>query len=384
MKKPVAIVAACAAWIYSATHFFLSGIRQPLSNFYGDFLASFPSWRLSVLLHRLDLFRGSLAESWSVAFPHEVPLWHYGPVFHLVTLPLFAFRDLRGAYLAWLIVTYLFLAAALALAVRAFDLRGRRWMALIAALNFVPLYEALSQRNIEIFEMALICAAFLLLRARRDAGAGILIGIAAMTKFLPLIFVPYFAVKGRWRALTASLLTIAPIAAATELIFGWRNSGILVQLRAGSYGLADANQSLSGTIFRILDWMHSTLPAVTLSRAAIAAALAGLSWLFLKIRRCEGIEDLEWATLITAMVLLPPHNQQYYFVLLLFPFFALLARRLYPAWLGVAFLLVGAPLPFKLFGPQSFVVYLRAGIPFAGAAILAVLCVRALRHAPCT
>jgi hypothetical protein len=84
------------------------------------------------------------------------------------------------------------------------------------------------------------------------------------------------------------------------------------------------------------------------------------------------------------MVLLPPHNQQYYFVLLLFPFLALLARRADLPWLTVAYVVAGAPIPFRLFGPGAFAAYLHAGIPFIGAAILAVLCVRALRHAPCT
>ena len=129
---------------------------------------------------------------------------------------------------------------------------------------------------------------------------------------------------------------------------------------------------------------HSSLSAATLSRVAIVAGLAGSSWIFLKTRRCAGIEDLEWGTLIVAMVLLPPHNEQYYFVMLLFPFLALLARRLYLSWLAISFLLVGAPVPFRLLGPGAFSIYLQAGIPFIGAAILAVLCVRAVRHVPCS
>ena len=44
-----------------------------------------------------------------------------------------------------------------------------------------------------------------------------LIGLAAMTKFLPLIFVPYFAVKRMWNALAASLVTI--LANATIFMF---------------------------------------------------------------------------------------------------------------------------------------------------------------------
>ena len=387
MKKPAVAVVASLASIYSAAHFFFTGIRQPLRNFYGDFLGAFPSWRLSMLLGRPDFYRGSLAEEWATTFhTRAVPLWHYGPVMHLVTLPLFAFGDLRSAYLAWLFATYAFLMASLVLAARVFDLRGMRWIALLAILNFVPLYEALTQRNIEFFEMLLIFAAFAQMRAGRQTAAGMLIGIAAMTKFLPLIFIPYFAIKRMWRALAASLITIAPIAVATELVFGWRNSGIVLQLREGSFLRGALNQSLSGMIIRLLRWTHSYSPplAATLSRMAIVAALAGVSWIFLKTRDCKGNEDLEWAALMVAMVLLPPHNQQYYFVLLIFPFLTLLARRLYLPWLAISFLLVGAPVPFRFLGPEAFLTYLRAGIPFIGAAILAVLCVRALRHVPCT
>ncbi|PYQ35242.1 MAG: hypothetical protein DMF57_03760 [Acidobacteria bacterium] len=384
LRKTALVVAACAAWIYSAVHFFVSGIRQPLHNFNGDFLASFPSWRLSVLLGRLDLYCGSLAEDWAVAFRSGIPVWHYGPVAHLVTLPLFAFGNLRSAYLAWLVATYAFLLVSLVLAARAFDLRGVRWIALLAILNFVPLYEALTQRNIEIFEVALILAAFVLMRAERQSAAGIVIGFAAMTKFLPLIFIPYFAVKRMWNALAASLITVVSIAVAAELVFGWRNSGTVIQLLRGSFLSSALNQSLSGMIIRLLRWTHSSLSVAMLSRVAIVAGLAGLSWIFLKTRRRAGIEDLEWGTLIVAMVLLPPHNEQYYFVMLLFPFLALLARRLYLSWLAISFLLVGAPVPFRLLGPGAFSIYLQAGIPFIGAAILAVLCVRAVRHVPCS
>lgn len=383
MKKRALFVAAL---IYSAAHFYVSGVRQPFRNFYSDFLGAFPSFQLSMMLNRSDLYVGSLAEHWAWEFRVHSPLWHYGPLFHLVTLPLFVSHDLRAAYVGWLLATYAFLLAALAITWRAFDLRGVRWIALLGVLNFVPLYEAITQRNIEIFELLLILGAFALMRTGHQTAAGVLIGLAAMTKFLPLIFVPYFAIKRMWNALVASLITLVPMTIATEWLFGWSHSGIVVQLRAGSFLRSELNQSLSGMIIRLLQWTHAYSPqsAATFSRIAILAALGGLSWLFLKTRDCDGIEDLEWSVLIAAMVLLPPHNQQYYLVLLIFPFLALLARRLELSWLAVSFLLVGAPLPFRLFGAGAFVVYLRAGIPFLGAALLAVLCVRAVRHAPCT
>lgn len=372
MKKRAATV---LAWIYSAAHFWASGIRQPLRNFYGDFLASFPSWHVSARLGRFELYRGSLAERWATSFLKSGrPLWHYGPVEHLITLPLFAFADLHSAYVAWLVANYVFVAAIFALAWAVFEWRGWFWIAAVCALNYGPFYEALTQRNVEIFELLLIFTAFALLQRGRETGAGFLIGLAAMTKFLPLIFVPYFAMRRMWRALAGALLAIVPIAIVTELVLGWRDSGILVQLRRGGFLDSGLNQSLSGMILRLLRWTHAPLSPAWTSRAAIVLALGALGWLLLR-RRAPA--DLEWSTLIVAMVLLPPHNQNYYFVLLLFPYCALLARRIRPGWLAVSYALVGAPLPFlvldRIAGANLFPAYLHAGIPFIGAAILAVV-----------
>jgi hypothetical protein len=362
-----------AAAIYTAAHFYYSGIKQPLANFYGDFLASFPSWRLSVLFGRLDLYKGSLAEYWALRFGGTHPLWHYGPVEHLVTLPLFAFGNLRTAYVAWLIANYVFLIAIIVLAVAAF---GNRTLSIIAILNYGPLFEALTQRTIELFELLLLLVAFTL--RRRKIASGVAMGLAAMTKFLPLIFVPYFALK---RRLSSVLITIGLIAIATQIVFNWRYSGTLVQLRRG--GMIDSvlDQSLAGMLRRLG-------ASEMLARIAIVVALALLSWLFFRARKCTSIDDLEWSTLIVAMVLLPPHNEQYYFVLLLFPYLALAARELRRSekwWLAISFVLTGTLIPLSLLsrltGSNVFSAYLRLGISFLGAAILAVLCISGMSYA---
>src|SRR3954452_24308558 len=210
MRKAAAAVGVGLLWIYTAAHFAMTGVKQPLGNFTGDFLASFPSWRVSVLTGRMDLFNGSLAGWWAMKFSNFRPLWHYGPVEHLVTLPLFAFRDLRTAYIAWLIANYVFLAGVLILACSVFHSGRSKWLwrsvVGIAVLNYGPLYEALTQRTIEIFELLLIFAAYALLLRGRSPASGVAIGFAAMTKFLPLIFLPYFVVKRSFRALASSAI----------------------------------------------------------------------------------------------------------------------------------------------------------------------------------
>src|SRR4051794_33113805 len=395
MKRAARAIVCGVAWIYTAAHFAMTGVRQPLGNFTGDFLASFPSWRVSVLTGRMDMFHGSLAGWWAMKFSNYRPLWHYGPIEHLVTLPLFAFRDLRTAYVAWLIANYVFLAGILILAWSVFRSDRSTWfwrsVVTIAVLNYGPLFEALTQRTIEIFELLLIFLAFALFSRGRAAGGGTAIGLAAMTKFLPLIFVPYFLVKRQACALRTAVSTIALIAIATEVVLGWRYSATLVQLLSGGLIYSETDQSLAGMIRRLLVWTRSPLSVSIVSFGAIILAAAGVAWLFLRARNCVAMEDLEWSTLIAVMVLLPPHNEQYYFVLLLFPYLALLARELRPDvsphrarrwWLAISFLLTGAPVPLsvlnRLTGLKVFSIYLAMGIPFIGAAILAAICVRAV------
>jgi len=395
MKKTAAAVIAAVAWIYTAAHFAMTGIRQPFRNFTGDFLASFPSWRLSVLTGRLDMYRGSLAASWAVKFGSGHPLWHYGPVEHLVTLPLFAFRDLRTAYMAWLIVNYAFLAGILLFACSVFHSGRAKWLwrsiVVIATLNYGPLFEALTQHTIEIFELLLLFAAFALFLRGRDAASGAAVGFAAMAKFLPLIFLPYFLLKRQMRALRAAVVSIAAIAIATQAVLDWRYSGIIAQLRSGGLIEGDTDQSLAGMIRRLLVWTRSPLSPSLVSFGAILLAGAGVAWLFLRTRNASEIEDLEWSTLIAVMVLFPPHNEQYYFVLLLFPYLALLARELRPLavphrarrwWLAISFVLTGTLIPLsvlnRLTGRQMFSLYLASGVPFIGAAILAGICIHAL------
>jgi hypothetical protein len=374
---------AAAAVLYSALHFAAAGVRQPLSNFYGDFLAAFPSWRLSVLFGRLDLFHGSLAEHWAGYFGHGLS-WHYGPLLHFVTMPLFAFPTLRSAYVAWLFVNYAIVAATAVVAAYAVD-DGRPTLSTAVVVfvlfaNFNPLYEALTERVIELSELLLLFAAFAWLRRGKDAASGAAIGAAAMMKFLPLIFVPHFVLKGRWRGVAGACGVIAIVAVATQLVFGWQNSGIFHQLAGGAMIDNELDQSLAGIVARLV---HSRAAA----GIVVAVALIAFCALMLRVRRREDRDDLEWGMLMVAMVLLPPHNEQYYFVFLLFPYLMLYARyrkrwswRAMPA--ALSFLLVAMPVPFSLFGPKAFSLYLQAGIPFIGAMLLAGVLVWELSACP--
>ena len=371
------------ALFYSLSHFVLIGLRQPLANFYGDFLGSFPAWKLSELFARRDLYAGGLSQYWA-EYGRVPPVWHYGPVQHLITLPLFAFATLRQAYVAWLFVCFVFIGISAAIAAR---IVGDWFMVVLIFCNFNPLYEALTQRTIEIFELMLLFAAYALYRSRRDAACGGVIGVAAMAKFLPLIYLPWLVLKRRWHAFAAALAVIAAIAAVTQLVLGWQHSGILWQLVQGSFVDSELNQSLSGVVVRLVRWTGSRMSVAMLSRIVIAVSLAAFSALMFRMRRREDTADIEYGLLAAAMVLLPPHNENYYFVFLLLPY-VLLYSRYRTRWsrraalLALSFVLVAVPLPLsivqRLTGVNVFSLYLRAAIPFLGAALLVLVLVAEL------
>jgi len=363
-------------------HFAITGVRQPLANFYGDFLASFPTWRVASLCGRMDLYVHSLAEDWGWGPP---PIWHYGPVLHLITIPLLAFPTLRSAYVAWLFVNYIFVAVAAIVAIRILGVdRTTVLVVTLVFCNFNPLYEALTERTIEIFELMLLFVAWSCYRRGRDVGCGVAIGLAAMAKFLPLIFLPWLVLRRRWRALAASLAVIVPIAIAAQLVLGWQHSGTFIQLGGVTFLKSELDQSLSGMVARLISWTHCPLPAPLVGLVAILIALGALMAFMLDARRREGSEDIEFGLLAAAMVLLAPHNEQYYFVFLLLPY-VLLYQRYRTGWspraalLALSFALVAVPIPLsivqRIAGVDVFSLYLRAGIPFVGAALLVAVVV---------
>lgn len=375
------------AWVYAVAHFYSTGVRYALRLFASDFLAVFPTWQVARFVGRLDMYHGSLAEQWG-----PPPVWYYGPVLHLITLPLFAFETLRGAFTFWLVVNYVFVGATLLLLVLEIDdwrpTLATTSLVFIVALNFSPFYEALTIRAIEVFELLLLVVAFALHRGGRSTAAGLVIGVAAMAKFLPLIYIPYFALKRDWRALGASVATVGVIAVATQLTLGWRYNATVHQLTADHGGVIrfEENQSLAGFVLRIVDWTDAPVNGPLMGRIAIVLGLVALTLLFLRtVDRGREVVEVEWWMLITAAVLLPPHNQNYYAILLLPAYLVLFVRYRAAGLLRspraialyASFLVVGLPMPLsavsRVVGFAVWPVYLRSGGGFVGAAILVAL-----------
>ena len=168
-------------------------------------------------------------------------------------------RTQNDAMRLMLLVDYGLIAATFVLWMRLiFPRRPEAWMwisILCLWLNYFPLLDALVGREIEIFELFLITLGIWALRRRRNVAAGIAFSIAAMTKFLPIVFIPYLFVKGYrragWAACAVVALTIALIA---QPFLGWQRSATFdiarKEVTGEDFRTSYANQALTNVLYK--------------------------------------------------------------------------------------------------------------------------------------
>jgi alpha-1,2-mannosyltransferase len=184
--------------------------------------------------------------------------------------------------------------------------------------------------------------------------AGILLGVAASSKLIPLFFVGYFVLRWRWKAAAATALTVAVLWTAPALVYGWeRNTEYLrdwyevtvVFAHQGRffYGVA-VNQSLAAFFYKychVFGWdqtrtglgPHAFEYLTRLAGALLIAPLFAAAYvLFRAGRRARGtLEAAAVASLDTLMVsyvsvaalLVSPVSWDTYFTLTFLPFAAI-------------------------------------------------------------
>jgi hypothetical protein len=341
---------------YGGIRFLNAGFLPATRMLRGDFAAVFPTAYFARL--RPD-------------FPTEAwPGWMYGPMLHFLTLPLFlvprwsmvptvwALTNLAALTLSFVLVCRLSGAARQVPGIVVVTLAGL-W------LLFQPLANCLASGNIEIIEMALILGAVVALQSSRARASGVLIGVAAMLKFLPIGFLGWFVLRRQWRAALATVATIAVIIAVTTVTLGWkeggfrRMSGAIVVLPQG--GLHELSVT-SLFIHRagVLDYEEPTVrwfPWTRLLTAARAGALASALLasgfaLLLFARRRDPVSAVEIAVLFMTMFMILPWNHDYYYLFALVPLSVLFlkaaaARDWTLMTITIAgYLLISPPVPF--------------------------------------
>lgn len=379
------IVAGVAALVQWVVHPLSGGMR-------GDFLA--------MLSHR-----DHLSGYWDGAG------FGYGPIFALYDLLLRPLSDaaaMRAMFAANLGLTLLGLWALR----RAFPLIEQRprhlsWLLLAIAL-FYPFAQLLRQNNVELTEACMLAWFVADLRNQRPARAGVFLGLAAATKYLPIVLVVPLLWRRQWRVALAAVTTFTAVVLLVSAAKGIRpldgfdsirraSGSAYVQTHASSQSLAAVLARLGATYDPSTEesFVSPNNPYAEV-RARYALALSGLIITALAVvilRRTGGIAPRQQPALIVVtecalgllLVLLAlPVAHTHYFGLLLFclPLVAdtwgqltrvarVLACGAYCLLGPLALLRLLDPVA-REFGPATMLnLYKLANMPFLGATLAA-------------
>lgn len=383
-----------AAFLYALGRFLLSAWIPATRMLTGDFAAAFPSGAVAWL-------RPDFPTTNAIGAGER--LWNYGPLTHVVTLPLLLAPSWSAVPAIWATMNLAMLAASLAGLVRLASTRAtltREHRIVLASmwLLFQPLATCFTQGNIEIAELAMLVAAFVLMANDRFASASVWLSLAAMTKFLPAGFIGWLVLKRRWRAVGIASATLAVLVLITAFTLRWDRSVTFKES-----GSVAAGPSMSGvldsgvpSIFfhrtTVFDWGATALVWFPESRMAVAAnagrvASAGFAIVFaalLIVRRREALFD-ELGILCLLMFLIAPWDHDYYYIFALAPLTLVsgpaLAARDRPTLTvcAVAYCLMSPPVPYSwinrahLVGPPFAYWWNTHDFPTAGALLLLVL-----------
>jgi len=291
----------------------------------GDFWGTFPAH--FVEKYNTELRNKTIVKDWSKGVE-----WDYGPVQHLLTLPLTIFSSIRFAGAIWLVTNYIFLGLTIWLILRmVHDLPpGLKMLMVCLWLAYWPLYPALEENVIEIFELFMIVLSLYLLQKNRDYLSGGILGLAAMAKFLPMVFLVYFLIKGRFRAFAAMAMTVMVIMIGAQFTLGWQNNrmmkNFITELKSEKYGYTYwRSQTIPSAIERLFSKTDYTpdkiyYPQASKTRIARWATKIAVGAIVLGVfvsvwfRRKSGELALEYGIIAVAMFLVSTHGQHYYLI----------------------------------------------------------------------
>jgi hypothetical protein len=289
----------------------------------------------------------------------------YPPAFALAAVPFSYLPHLPGR-LAWYVVNLLGVGVLLR---GAWHLAGgpsflaRGWrtadhLALLAGLagGVWFTFDAFSNQQTDLLIAGLCMGGCLFLARGRDLSAGLLFGVAAGLKCTPLLWGPYLAWRGRWRAAALVFVAAVGVNLLPDLVYPpddgqprlaeWVGRYLTPMARPdhdpGTWGsLIHFNHSVAGVANRWLtgkpDWSSGRLltvpragrlPAIALKAVVYGSAffLVGLAVLAAGRRpRPQPGEPrpLEWGLVLMLMVLLSPMSSKPHFCTLLLPAFCL-------------------------------------------------------------
>lgn len=307
----------------------------------------------SLLAGRTDLYAPDFARG-------PVMDYRYPPLFLLLFAPLWALPYGVAAYI-WHMIGALSIAAIASVLGRALrETSPEEWAAGLSKKVFLTTFFLSGQYfvmilhygNAHLLATALLFASFYLVMRGRERAASILMSLSITMKLTPILTLPYFALRRRWKFLVLVSISLAAMNLAPAIYFGF--GGNLRLLRNWyDHVIADQefhelngpiNLSLKGQLVRYLTeveyWKRvdgdTNYPAVNLISiprasanllwAAMAPALfvAGLALIWRRRGSGSGIEvPLELGLMVSLALMVGPLTSKIYFIGLCWPAAAL-------------------------------------------------------------
>ena len=274
-----------------------------------------------------------LPESLSYVPANVIP---HPPLVAALSTPL-GLLSYQAASVVWLGLEAVFLLLSLLLIAR-----GLRWTASAAGLFTLygilllwpPVWGGLLYGQLSTSLTFLLVGCWLALKRGRDGLAGMLVGLAAAIKLVPLALVAYFLIKRRWRpaAWAVGTFVAAFLLGATVIGLDGLRSYVADGLPvAAYYRAAEGNHSLFGAVWRLFAGSLQVEPALDLAFLAAPVATLASALLLLeagrRVLRANDL-DLEYSLVICAVLLASPLTWQHYFLMAL-PALCVAADRLY-------------------------------------------------------
>jgi alpha-1,2-mannosyltransferase len=335
---------------------------------------------------------------------HRQHYYIYPPFFALLAAPL-SLLPFGAARWLWLAVDMALLAlfVGLYLAWRRRDgtdpdLAERALIAVTLGLEFLPLIWSLAIGQTTLLILALMAGSILLAKKGKEAGSGLLLGVATAIKLTPGLLILYFAWRGWRRAASWGAATFAACCLAAAVALGPATSvrfftDVVPRMSEGTpYFL---NQSLSGFLNRLLgdgDVRQVALQAPGMVRwiaVPVSILLVAMTAMWFRRRpgRPEGLRlDLELSAVILLTLILSPISWTHHYMLAVIPLYTVVAaasrsgiRSLtLAAAVGIAFLLIARKPHWELFADGPARLALSAAM--YGALILWGACLIMLRR----
>ena len=199
--------------------------------------------------------------------PYVEGHWFPTPTFVVITLAPLTELGLLGAAICWSILKIAGICLAIFLFVKAMSMLGHAApigvMLMALVFSFRPIISDIQHGNLNIFVLVWVALAWVCYVRQRDYLAGIFLALAIVTKITPALLLVYFLYKREWRVVLATavglflfVLVIPAIylgwSRNIEFLTTWFNMLVRPYAMEGFASIEIANQSLYGTLLRVL------------------------------------------------------------------------------------------------------------------------------------